>query len=118
FPDGPPLLRFGLEVEGTLPGSGAKSGRRAGPERIPGQPRQFVVWTHLPQPIGGSFGVVAEPLFTLTQCCLAPLALGQIEYECNPPVRAFLEQRAADQHGHAAAVLAEELLLEWLKSPA
>ena len=42
------------------------------------------------------------------------LALGQVEHECDALVAAFFEGCHADQHGHAAAVLAEELLFERL----
>ena len=36
-----------------------------------------------------------------------PLALGQIQHEGDTVVAAFLEHRHADQHRHAAAVLAD-----------
>src|SRR5271165_1108576 len=43
-----------------------------------GQQREFVVRTDFPKPIGGGFGVVAEPRFALPQCSFGTLAHGQI----------------------------------------
>ena len=46
---------------------------------------------------------------------LGPLALGQIEHERHALPDLIPEIRGAQEDGHAAAVLAEVLLLEWLK---
>ena len=46
----------------------------------------------------------------------APLALGQVEHEGDTLVRIFFEGCNTDQHGHAAAVLPEELLFERLQA--
>src|SRR5262249_17468860 len=73
-PDSPPLLRFRFKIEGAIPGSSAKSGGRAGSERIPAQHRQFVVRPRFPKPIRRRFGIVAEPLFALAQRVLGALA--------------------------------------------
>ena len=43
------------------------------------------------------------------------LALGQVEHERDTLVPASFEHRAADQHGHAAVVFPEVLLLERLE---
>src|SRR5208283_4653361 len=51
-------------------------------------------------------------LLHLTQRRLRPLALGQIEHERDALLSTFVEDRRADQQWHAAAVLAEILLLE------
>src|SRR5262245_28602647 len=59
----------------------------------------------------------AQTSLAFTQCLLCPLAIGQIEHERNSLVAAFFEQRAADKHRNAAAVLAKILLLERLKAP-
>ena len=47
-----------------------------------------------------------------------PFLFAQVEHECDALVAAPFEQRAANQHGDAAAILAEILLLERPKSPA
>src|SRR5262249_1403851 len=46
-----------------------------------------------------------------------PLALGQINDERNGLATPFFELRAADKHGHAAAIFPKILLLKWLKAP-
>src|SRR5208283_2784453 len=51
-------------------------------------------------------------LLHLTQRRLRPLALGQIEHEREALLSTFVEDRRTDQQWHAAAVLAEILLLE------
>src|SRR5262245_22067539 len=88
-PDFAPLLRLSFKVKGTLPGRGAKPGRRAGPECIRSQHRQFVVRPHLPKPIGRSFGIVAEPLFALAKRLLRALALGNVNDAGKAPGLVF-----------------------------
>ena len=60
---------------------------------------------------------LAEPPLALARLGFHSLALGQVEHEGDTLGPALLEGRPADQHGHAAAVLAEVLLLEGLQLP-
>src|SRR5262249_1872935 len=55
--------------------------------------------------------LLVELLLQRPDLGLGPLLLTQVEYECDAFLAAFLEQRTAGQHGDAAAVLPEELLL-------
>src|SRR5260370_36993529 len=45
---------------------------------------------------------------------LGPLALSDVHYESHTLIPACFEESGADQHGHAAAVFPEVLLLERL----
>ena len=56
----------------------------------------------------------AKALLARAELLLGPLALGQIKHKRDSLAPAFIEQRPAHQHGHAAAVLPEILLLERL----
>src|SRR5258706_457561 len=53
----------------------------------------------------------------LSRAGFRPLALGQIQQEGDALVALFVERGRADQYRHAAAVLAEVLLLEGLDGP-
>src|SRR5712675_323523 len=76
----------------------------------------ILLWT--PGPTAG----LAQPLrfrqvrFTSSEGLLRPLLFTQIEHEHDALVRA-LKPRASNQHGHAAAVFPEILLLVCLKNP-
>src|SRR6266404_3546292 len=65
---------------------------------------------------------VAQPLrfrqvrFTSPEGLLGSLLFTQVEDEYNALVRT-LKQRASNQHGQAAAIFPEKLLLVWLKHP-
>src|SRR5262245_47885273 len=59
----------------------------------------------------------AQTSLAFTQRLLCPLALGQIEDERNRLLAAFFEQRAPNEYRNSAAVFANILLLERLKSP-
>jgi hypothetical protein len=59
-----------------------------------------------------------QPLVQRADLTLLLLALRQVDDEGHSLVSVLLEGGYADQHGHAAAVLPEVLLLEWLQSPA
>src|SRR6266581_596680 len=54
--------------------------------------------------------------FTSSEGLLRPLLFAQIEDEHDALVRT-LKQRASNQHGQAAAIFPEKLLLVWLKNP-
>src|SRR6202795_3041368 len=75
-----------------------------------------LLWT--PGPTAG----LAQPLrfrqvrFTSSEGLRRPLLFAQIEDENDALVRA-LKQRASNQHGQAAAIFSEKLLLVWLKNP-
>src|SRR6516162_5706061 len=56
----------------------------------------------------------AQASLAFTQRLLRTFALGQIEYERNDLVTSFLEQRCANKHRHATAVISKILLLEGL----
>src|SRR6516225_10132759 len=60
---------------------------------------------------------MGEIRLKLAQRLFCPFALGQIEHERNGFIAAFFEQRDADKHWNAAAILAKILLLERLKAP-
>src|SRR5271170_3778108 len=85
-------------------------------KRIFSQQREFVARSDFPKPIGGGLGVVAELRLALPQCVLGASALRQVEHESDTLVPAFLEGCHADQHGNAAAVFPEVLLLKRPKS--
>src|SRR5712691_8409047 len=74
----------------------------------------ILLWT--PGPTAG----LAQPLrfgqvrFTSSEGLLRPLLFAQVEGERDALVRT-LKQRASKQHGHAAAVFPEKLLLVRLK---
>src|SRR5262249_29710081 len=53
----------------------------------------------------------------LTQRLLCPLALGQIEHECDALVAALFEKRGANKHWNAAAVFPNIFLLERRNDP-
>src|ERR1700720_3034348 len=55
-------------------------------------------------------GLGAHPTF------LGALELGQIEYQADAGARVVVEPRHTDEYGHTAAVLAEVLLFERLKT--
>jgi hypothetical protein len=65
---------------------------------------------------------LAQPLrfrqvrFTSSEGLLRPLLFTQIENEHDALIRTF-KQRASNQHGQAAAIFPEKLLLVWLKNP-
>src|SRR5882724_9597134 len=65
---------------------------------------------------------LAQPLrfrqirFTSSEGLLRPLLFAQVEDERDALVRT-LKQRASNQHGQAAAIFPEKLLLVWLKDP-
>src|SRR6478672_5772199 len=76
----------------------------------------ILLWT--PGPTAG----LTQPLrfrqvrFTSSDRLLGPLLFAQVEDEHDALVRT-LKQRASNQHGHAAAIFPEKLLLVWLKHP-
>src|SRR5712691_2569264 len=76
----------------------------------------ILLWT--PGPTAG----LAQPLrfrqvrFTSSEGLLRPLLFAQVEDENDALVRA-LKPRTSNQHGHAAAVFPEILLLVCLKNP-
>src|SRR5262249_50233992 len=55
----------------------------------------------------------------LALACLSfgAFARGQIEHEGDALTSAFFEGRDTDQNGHAASILPEIFLLEWLQDP-
>src|SRR5216684_1200699 len=77
----------------------------------------ILLWT--PGPTAG----FAQPLrfrqvrFTRSEGLLSPLLFAQVEDEHDALVRT-LKQRASNQHGQAAAIFPEKLLLVWLKNAA
>src|SRR5215470_1519867 len=70
-----------------------------------------------PNEAGDAINDQARIAFAFTQRLFRALSFGQIEHERDTLVATFFEQRAANQHRHAAAILAKEFLLERLKSP-
>jgi len=61
-------------------------------------------------------GQGAQLFAGITQSLLGPLAFRQVEHESYTLISAFLEGRHADQHGNAAAVFPEVLLLKRLQT--
>jgi hypothetical protein len=78
---------------------------------------RFSVGVHGPELTWNALEELAELAFAFAKSFLGPLALGQFEREDNALVAAFFEQRSADSYGHAAAIFAEVLLLDRMKSP-
>src|SRR4029453_1304601 len=76
----------------------------------------ILLWT--PGPTAG----LAQPLrfrqvrFTSSEGLLGVLLFAQVEDERDALASTF-KQRSSKQHGHAAAILPEQLLLVWLNSP-
>src|SRR5262249_36340610 len=95
-----------------------------GLQRLAAVPEEFVVNEF--ELAGGSQGGneawnrvhdEARLALALSHGLLRPLALGQVEDEGHTLAPSFLEGRATEQHGHAAAVLPEILLLERSHAP-
>ena len=57
------------------------------------------------------FDDLTKLVFAFPQGLLGALALRQIEDERDALVAALFEQRASNQHGYAAAIFSEKLLL-------
>ena len=71
----------------------------------------------LPVHVEGELHEGAKAFLTLPQRLFHPLALGQIKDEANALICILFEHRPADQHGHAASVFTQILLLEWRERP-
>src|SRR5271163_3121235 len=77
----------------------------------------ILVWTPCPAACLAESLRFCQVRFTAPEALLGPSLFTQIEHESDTLVPTFLKQRASNQHGHAAAIFPERLLLEGLKSP-
>src|SRR6476620_11247869 len=69
----------------------------------------FAIGRYRPEEARHRFDDFPELVIAFPKGLLRPLALGQVEHESHALVAALVEARHAQQHGHAAAVLAEIL---------
>src|SRR5580698_6984737 len=112
FPNEPPLVRLGFQVKSVIPACCSNSSFRGRTKSILGQSGEIVVRINLPNPVGRGFGIVTKPAFAFAHCCLGTHSFGQIENEADSITATFFEQRATNEHGNAATVFSQILLLE------
>src|SRR5436190_24056385 len=76
-----------------------------------------LVWTPCPTARLAQRLRFCQVRFTVPEGLLGTLLFTQIEHESDTLVRTFLKQRASNEHGHAAAIFPDILLLKGLNSP-